>query len=156
MVNSIARAKTGDNAPDAAAWVWMKEMIENLGYEGMSSDESEVEQEEGEVEDEEALLSRANFAYRVKRMPWRKDITNELDIIDSERLKDRGTYRRQGSKPVPRRRDPNAPSTSRQAVPGLPIAFYNDTWYAKLSEDRKNELFVSDRKFNWFNVTVGK
>ena len=150
MVKSIALAKKEDGLADEPAWTWLMEVLDTLGPDGMSSDKSEGEADEDHSD--EAVLNRTAFTFRVKRMPWRRDITKELEIIDAERLKDRAVYRRQGSKPAQRRRNPDAPLSSREAPAGLPQAFYDESWIAKLSKDKRRDLAVSDRKFYWFNV----
>ena len=74
---------------DLAIWEWLQELVCSLGVDGMSSDESEDD------DDTEIL-------YRVKSMPWRRDIRKELDIIDAIRVKEKGMFSRQGSKPAKR------------------------------------------------------
>jgi hypothetical protein len=56
-------------------------VIETLGRDGMSSDESEVE--------DESSYPKFWIEYMTKRMPWRKDILSELQILDEEQWQDR-------------------------------------------------------------------
>ncbi|KIP01154.1 hypothetical protein PHLGIDRAFT_17403, partial [Phlebiopsis gigantea 11061_1 CR5-6] len=145
MATSIAETKEATKAADAPAWVWMRDMLESLGHEGMSSDESDLDDDD----DDDTLAA----TFRVKTMPWRRNITRELDIIDAERRRDASVYHKQGSKPVHRRRDANL-ITSRPAAVNLPRAFYSDAWFGELSERELRQLRVNERSFEWANITA--
>jgi hypothetical protein len=133
-----------DESPDLGAWEWLKTVIETLGRDGMSSDESEVE--------DESSYPKFRIEYMTKRMPWRKDISSELQILDEERWRDREIVRRRGAKPAPRLRTRNAPKTTRLPPSNLPRAFYNDRWYARLTREEKRDLTTSTTKFEWMTV----
>ena len=125
----------------------MRDIVDTLGHEGMSSDESEPDSDDDESS---SLVS----TFRVKEMPWRRNITDELGIIDAERQLDKSVYSRQGSKPVYRRRGPGSPATTRGPVAGLPRAFYNDAWFETLNTEEKRLLRVNTREFSWVTVAA--
>lgn len=69
----------------------MRSLLEKLGKDGMSSEESEVEE------------GSARAVYYVKKMPWRKaDATKHVRFIDKQRDSANGMYARKGNQPVPR------------------------------------------------------
>ena len=72
---------------DANIWRWLADILEQLGADGMSSDESGIEDE-------------IEIIYNTKAMPWRKDLETELQIIDDQRLVDMDIFTPRGSKPV--------------------------------------------------------
>ncbi|KAG2107071.1 uncharacterized protein F5147DRAFT_559895, partial [Suillus discolor] len=58
---------------DKAVWAYLQSIVENLGKDGMSSDESE--HEDGDLQ-----------VFHQKSMPWRADFSHEMQIIDQQRL----------------------------------------------------------------------
>ncbi|KAF8949603.1 hypothetical protein BDZ97DRAFT_1935152 [Flammula alnicola] len=110
-------------------WDHFDTILEKLGAGGMSSDESDVDDDGQRV-------------YWVKKMSWRrKGLTARMVWID----KDRNTTTaynniRPGNPPRNRKRRINATETSRTAIPGLPINFYEEEWYNRLSEVQKSEI----------------
>ncbi|KAG1906069.1 uncharacterized protein F5891DRAFT_934860, partial [Suillus fuscotomentosus] len=62
-------------SPDNFTWRWLQRLIRTLGEGGMSSEESDVEN------DIETIL-------RVKNMTWRRAVEREMDIVDHQRLMD--------------------------------------------------------------------
>jgi hypothetical protein len=68
----MVQLKREEGATDVAAWKWMEQLLQYLGEDGMSSDESDVE---GELD---------TTVFRVKTMLWRCNIDRELDIIDKQ------------------------------------------------------------------------
>ena len=75
---------------DTNIWRWLADVLERLGTDGMSSDESGMEEE-------------IEIIYHTKVMPWRRDLETELRIIDNQRLVDTDIFAPRGSKPVKRR-----------------------------------------------------
>lgn len=101
-------------------------MIQHLGVDGQSSDES----------DGEDLL--------VSHQEWRSDqITQLLELCDESRpsTTELGT-RRPGAKPRERIREDNPQPSRRVPKPGLPINFYNPLWYASLGEGTTAQLDI--------------
>lgn len=99
-----------------------------LHQEGMSSDESE---QEGGL-----------TTYWVKTREWRStELIKYLHQID---LDANGTNAygkaRPGNPQRVRRRRVNATLSYRRAVPGLPINFYDEVWYASLQNRDKTAL----------------
>jgi hypothetical protein len=94
MIEQESLKKTGD----LVTWIWLKELLEHLKAEGMTSDESDVDEYQ--------------VVHRVKVKPWRHpDITLCMESIDN-------------TKPVERIRDGKLISTGPH-VDGLPQAFYD-------------------------------
>ncbi|KAG1769698.1 hypothetical protein EV702DRAFT_935060, partial [Suillus placidus] len=67
--------KKDETDKDLPTWQWLQRLIETLGDNGMSSEESNVEN------DVEMVLL-------VKDMPWRREVERELNIIDHQRVFD--------------------------------------------------------------------
>jgi hypothetical protein len=126
----LASSKAEQGDPDALTWKWLSDVIKQLGSDGMSSEESG---------DEEMTA-----VYRLRTMPWRRNITNELKLID--RQKDPQASCRKGPKPAKRIRLPNALPSARKPVEELPAAFYDSKW---LSE---NPGTASKVPFQWKSI----
>ena len=75
---------------EGQAWRWLHDVVKKLGLDGMSSEESEGESEELQP------------SLKVKTMPWRRDISHELVIVDKQRKVNLGIFHNQGSKPMVR------------------------------------------------------
>ncbi|KAG1789903.1 uncharacterized protein HD556DRAFT_1208589, partial [Suillus plorans] len=67
--------KKDETAEDLPTWQWLQRLVKTLGDDGMSSEESDVEN------DVEMVL-------RVKNMPWCHEVERELNIIDHQRVLD--------------------------------------------------------------------
>ena len=100
----------------------------------MSSEDSEVE-------------DQLEVVLRVHAMPWRREMGNELEYIDSQRIMDREIFGRQGMRPMKRIRGQGRVST-RKSVEGLPSTLYNPAW---LNSDlaRGVRLKVARTPFAW-------
>ena len=115
-------------------------MIQAYGPDGMSSEESDNEGEEIQP-----LL-------RVKVMPWRRNISHELGIIDKQ-CKIAGSFHNQGSKPMRReRRAGNAAVSSRPPVPDLPKALYDQEWWNGLDDMERALVSVNEEVFEWVRI----
>jgi len=66
----MIQLKADDQFKDLHLWKWLESVLEHLGTDGMSSDESSTEDFE--------------TVYRVKNMPWRRDIADCMDIVDRQ------------------------------------------------------------------------
>jgi hypothetical protein len=82
-------------------------VVEKLGEDGMSSDESDTDTQTGLP------------ILRVKNMKWRRKMAYELDIVDKLRLQNRDIYSRKGAKPTARFRDDETLKAK-----GLPLKVY--------------------------------
>ncbi|OBZ69818.1 hypothetical protein A0H81_10346 [Grifola frondosa] len=142
VIGSVLTAKKKEEADDVYIWEWLSSVLELLGEDGMSSEESGIE-------------DIVNTVYRVKIMVWRRDIDRELQIIDRQRMIGTQAFSAQGSKPVPRIRSKTNPISDRAPVRGLPRAFYDDEWFQQQDEDyRSVTLTVSKEKFRWLDIAV--
>ncbi|KAG1775989.1 hypothetical protein EV702DRAFT_1046623 [Suillus placidus] len=130
------RIATGKD--DQAVWVYLQSLVETLGKDGMSSDESE--HEDGEVQ-----------VFRLKKMPWRADVDHEMHIIDQQRLAGAANFTPHGSKPAKRFRNAIQES-SRPAIKGLPRALYNSSWLNAQSPS----FTVSDKKLQRMEIILSR
>jgi hypothetical protein len=134
--------KKDEGANDVNIWEWLLKLVGHLGADGMSSEESGVEANEEGVPQK---------VYRVKIMPWRRNIDRELAIIDKARLQDKELYSDAGAKPVPRKRSEQNNESSREPVCDLPRVLYDDSWFDRLNHNfRECTLRVSKKQFQWF------
>ena len=141
ILNNIITIKSEDLDDDLPSWKWLQHLIKTLGEDGMSSEESSVE-------------NSVTNVLRVKNMDWWRNIKKELEIIDLQRVIDKDIFSLQGSRPLPRKRAPDNPVTSRDPVMGLPKALYNSLWMSELNERHKESLKISGEKFPWMKVVV--
>jgi hypothetical protein len=139
----MADIKEQQGAVDAHAWKWLSTMVEQLGADGMSSEDSNTETHGSSIEP----------VCRIRVMNWRRGIEDELQIIDDQRHHEDGIFSPGGSKPVMRIRSPQNEPGGRKPLPGLPCSFYNDNWY-KVQTDSyiQRTLRVSREKFKWMNI----
>ncbi|KAG1756966.1 hypothetical protein EDB19DRAFT_1607172, partial [Suillus lakei] len=68
------RNKDGEDN-DLPAWQWLQKLVKMLGDGGMSSEESDIEND-------------VKCVLRVKNMAWHRGIERELNIIDNQRVLD--------------------------------------------------------------------
>ncbi|KAG1724525.1 uncharacterized protein EDB91DRAFT_1025115, partial [Suillus paluster] len=73
--NQVIELKKDGEDDDLPAWQWLQKLVKTLGDGGMSSEESDIEN------DVECVL-------RVKNMAWRRGIERELNIINNQRVLD--------------------------------------------------------------------
>ena len=109
-------------------------VLEALGTGGMSLDESDVD-------------DLGHSVYRAKIMTWRdKEVLGKLRDIDSNRNTTNayGNMRVDNPPRVQKRCDGR--ETSRKAIPGLPVNFYDPDWYARLTPGQKRELGAKEQK----------
>lgn len=115
-------------------WDFLLRLVNMLGQQGMSSDESESD---------DGMERRQKCLINV--LPWRhRDLTPYLKRIDKDvNLQNQYGHRRAGTQPRVRLRhspQKQAALSKREAVPGLPFNFYDSTWYATLSPRDKTLL----------------
>ena len=99
ILNNIIAIKSEDLDDNLPSWKWLQRLIKTLGEDGMSSEESSVE-------------NSVTNILRVKNMDWRRNIEKELEIIDLQRVIDKDIFSLQGSRPLPRKCAPDNPVTS--------------------------------------------
>lgn len=107
-------------------WAFMYDVVETLGLDGMSSDESEPE---------ENGTRRPYKKVRVKTRVWRsKTLESYLKLIDRERnFKNALGNDPAGTKPTIRVRPAHNFSSTRFIPPHLPRNFYDNDWYNGLT-----------------------
>ncbi|KAK7056786.1 hypothetical protein VNI00_002503 [Paramarasmius palmivorus] len=106
-------------------WIMIAEMIEKIGADGMSSDESE---------DEDSGPN--GTVATVRSMPWRSpEVTRSLRRTDDHANR-KSAYGNQapGNKPHVRRRFRHAQPSRRAAVSNLPLNFYDPQWLRDLPD----------------------
>jgi hypothetical protein len=141
-VNDTLDIKQQQDASDIKHWRWMQSMIEKLGWDGMSSEESANE-------------SDIETTYRPRILEWRRDIDNYLSIIDKEYRNLARLKSRRGPRPALRRRSEANKISTRDPVAGLPICFYRETWLMKKSETYiERTLCPSMERFKWMELRV--
>ena len=122
----------------------MRSLIKLLGEDGMSSDESEVDDELGVL------------VFRPKEMPWRPDVEKVMAIIDKQRMVDRDIYSLKGAKPGPRSRNKKKGKSRRRPPAGLPRSLYDKDWLKTQTTTQVRRLYISKNKFVWMKVGVEK
>lgn len=132
--------KKDQGAKDRFIWEWLLHVIELLGEGGMSSDESEVD-------------AAGQAVYRVNTMPWRRDMSKEMDILDSQR-KEAHLFSKKGSKPLGRTRKGDVGESRRPEIQALPKILYNQEWLKGLPRIIKDDFEISKEKLNWMKIWI--
>jgi hypothetical protein len=134
IVKQVISLKTGPNAPDLATWKYFAKMLDLLDVDGMSSEEDNVCDLQGNI------IS----VFAVKVCFWcANEISQYLELIDKEALNVLGPK----SKPAPRVKSSVSGSTLRK---GLPEQMYNPRWLAGLDNEYiERELCVSKEVFDF-------
>lgn len=138
MTSTLLSDRNATGKDDQAVWAYLQSIMENLGKDGMSSDESE--HEDGDVQ-----------VFRRKSMPWRADFSQEMQIIDQQRLTGATIFTPRGSKPAKRLHNVNRESSC-IPIEGLPRAFYNPSWLT----DQCPSFTVSNKKFQRMEIIVAR
>ncbi|KDR76615.1 hypothetical protein GALMADRAFT_139528 [Galerina marginata CBS 339.88] len=135
--------KNRDNSVDPG-WKVSAEMIEELGPAGMSSDESEVDEETKKI------------TYRIRRRHWRSKACKErLLLVDSDRnITNALGGARPGKQPRERIRSSGSTISKRAPTIGCPTNYYSREWVANLSSERMVRALKMKRKKELGNVQV--
>ncbi|KAG1856270.1 hypothetical protein C8R48DRAFT_675071 [Suillus tomentosus] len=80
VMSALLSDRIATGKDDQVVWAYLQSLVETLGKDGMSSDES----------------------IWLKKMPWRADVDNEMRIIDQQRLAGAANFTPRGSKPAKR------------------------------------------------------
>ncbi|KAF9493799.1 hypothetical protein BDN71DRAFT_1508289 [Pleurotus eryngii] len=118
-------------AGKSAAWVLLYDMVKGLGLLGMSTDESDPED---------------NMSVMVIQKDWQAaEVIKLLQAIDRHHIA-LNCYGNSRSSTQPRvqQRHMGGPVSSQKAVAGLPINWYNPIWYASLSDFQVDVLGAVD------------
>jgi len=97
------------DSPEAAIWKWLLNIVEKLGVDGMSSEDTDNS-------------NGVEVVYRVRVLPWHCKIDHELAIIDGKHLCASDIYAQQGAKPLKHLHLPNALNLMWKPVCKLPHA----------------------------------
>lgn len=104
---------------------------------------------------EESATENLETVYRVKRLPWRREMSSNLDKLDRVRILDKAIFNRQGHKPERRIRSDNNPISARKPKIGLPKALYDREWLDTQTENyREMTLCVSEESFRWLELVT--
>jgi len=103
---------------------------------------------------ESAVENNVEHVLCVKQMEWQHSIDRELEIVDAERLLSNDFFSPQGVQPVKHIHAPDNPGTSRKAVQGLPIDFYNSAWITGLTQHDFDTLEILKDRFIWRKIAV--
>ena len=126
-------------------WIWkrVRETLQWYGQEGMSSEESEVE-------DLEEI-------YRPKHLPWRRKSASEMmDLIDRvRRLPGQKSHSKKGRPATRRIRSESNGVSSQAACQGLPVDLYDADWFDGLMRSERKTLKASKESFKSINSFVG-
>ena len=110
-----------------AAWQDHLRIIETLGAEGQSSDETDEEDPN---------------MYNVRTLPWRsKELAMKVAITDKTRNTTNGYgNQRPGNRPQTRKRRKDAKPSQRKPPRGKPMNYYDAKWHNKLTHGQKRVL----------------
>ncbi|KAF8575010.1 hypothetical protein K439DRAFT_1623904 [Ramaria rubella] len=143
---SMVALKKDAGATEMIIWQWLLDMLKTLGQDGMSSEESDDETNDS-----------IQSVLCPKNLPWRRNIKEELKILDDQRHLDRDIFAPQGAKPAQRIRSPRNPQTNRKPPAGLPTIFYDEEWLSDQTMHYvKKTLKVSSAKFLWMRIKAQK
>ncbi|KAI6013436.1 hypothetical protein PISMIDRAFT_24160 [Pisolithus microcarpus 441] len=131
VLDCIVMTKSEAPDDDLCNWQWLQCLINSLGEHGMSSEESSVEN---------GIKNR--------------NIDKELDIIDLQWILNKDIFCPQGAKPLPRKHAPDNPTSSRDPVPALPAALYNEEWISQLTEHQRESLKILKEPFPWMKIVA--
>ncbi|KAG1719950.1 uncharacterized protein EDB91DRAFT_1257275 [Suillus paluster] len=141
VLEQVIELKKDGEDEDLPAWHWLQKLIKMLGDGGMSSEESDIE-------------NNIKCVLWVKNMAWCHGIEQELNIINNQRVLDDEIFAPQGSKPMKRIHTSGNLTTVWNLVTGLPKALYNGRWFDGLTGGQVERLNVSDETFRWMTVGV--
>jgi len=115
------------------AWKDHLDIVEMLGVEGQSSDETDEEDPN---------------IYNIRILPWRnKELVKKVAMTD-EAKNTTNTYGnlRPGNRPRVRKWRRDAKPSQRKAPRGKPLNYYNQEWYKKLTPGQKRALGAAEEK----------
>ena len=126
---------------DGDVWKSVKNVLNRLSVDGMSSDESDVEPSSSRLLDQRRVHN-IKVVRRV-RLPWLNHEISELfDAVETyDALRPPGAVpNKRGKMPYPRLFGAIRDSGDRAAKPRLPRNWYNDEWFKKSSRMTKIHL----------------
>lgn len=139
MLDEIASRDTSrmtDNektsaAQERLAWEFIAKVLDTLGNDGMSSDESGCESSQD---------GSRRRVFKKKTLPWRRNIDNIIRALNVARAGIEDVVGGHGATPAERSRHPATAASTRAPPIKLPRAFYDDLWYEALHVSARAEL----------------
>ncbi|PIL35884.1 hypothetical protein GSI_01544 [Ganoderma sinense ZZ0214-1] len=138
-VEKVIALHVGDPESDVAVWRFLEKVLDLLGPDSMSS--------------EDTCDDLPETVFRVKVLEWRRPMDEHMEIIDKQHVLDRDLFSQQGSRPGKRLRDSTVKST-REPVRRLPQQLYNPDWLKAQNAHQVHTLAVSSEKFEWIRVVA--
>lgn len=128
-----SKQSCGTRSPVYVTWKEIYVILEMLGTDGVSSEESEHD-------------AHGRTALKVNKLYWRTDLWHILNKVDGIRAR----YPRLFAKPgaPARRRLPSGKPSKRFYPDRMPKPLYDSRWYKSLSEFEKRELNTSSASLN--------
>ncbi|KAF9521981.1 hypothetical protein CPB83DRAFT_840836 [Crepidotus variabilis] len=139
-IKDAERARNPEEASDLPSWKWLLKLLQTLGEDGTSSDESDINEQ------------TCSPVCRVKQMDWRQNVDYELRLIDKQRWVDRDVGSGRGAKPMTRIREDRNGSSSCEAPKGLLRAVYDKDWVEALNSYEIRKLCISEEEFSWIRI----
>ncbi|KAG1734253.1 uncharacterized protein EDB91DRAFT_1084157 [Suillus paluster] len=130
----VQKLKKDEVEEDLPTWQWLQKLIKMVGDNGMSSEESDME-------------NNVKTVLWVKNMPWHCGVEKELNIINHQRVLEVEIFLPQGSKPMKRICVPSNLETSWSPMTGLPKGQYDGEWISDLTEREVQRLEMSNETF---------
>jgi hypothetical protein len=130
---------------DSYLWEWLQSMLVTYGADGMSSDDTVFED------------NTKNRTFKTRSVPWRRDIDNELSILEEMSVRI-GLLQRPGRAKADRTRlalNDRLPTT-RAVQKNLPEVYYRKEFLRDLSElERFNIAFDKTAENNqWYDLVL--
>jgi hypothetical protein len=138
-VDRVIRKKMHYQEPDLWAWKWLKELLRNLGEQGMSSDETEVD-------------NQGRTYFSIKKLPWRARVECQLKMIDDRRMQERSELNRKGAVPTTRLRTNNAVASERSPPQKRPKGVFDKHWLQECPVQDVRKLRISNEEFNIIDI----
>ncbi len=140
MLKEEAEVKRDEE--QAEIWGFLFDLVDLLGADGMSSDESDLD-DDGVTE-----------IGKVKIMPWRVPRTVDfMEMIDRYR-KHPETRSLKGNKGMNRVRSERHNISRRPHVEGLPLALYKDAWRTIQPVSIQNRLQSVQTRWKWLDINI--
>ncbi|PPQ89930.1 hypothetical protein CVT25_009731 [Psilocybe cyanescens] len=133
----IIEIKKAEGAEDLEIWAWIQTVVQKLGEEGTSSDESGVDEETGYA------------VFNVRKMPWRRNIEKLLTAIQRAEAVANASRDKRGAKPAHRIRANGNLNSRRDPKKELPRQLYDPKWLKEQNKYVLANLKISKDKLQW-------
>lgn len=136
-IRQIIEIKKAEGAEDLEIWAWIQTVVQKLGEEGTSSDESGVDEETGYA------------VFNVRKMPWRRNIEKLLTAIQRAEAVANASRDKRGAKPAHRIRANGNLNSRRDPKKELPRQLYDPKWLKEQNKYVLANLKISKDKLQW-------